>query len=76
MAEVLELAQLAEYHRESEVDVARGGIDPELDPQPPAAGQLVAQFLGCDRLGHPAQQCLLLCRCLHCTFSFRAPFAR
>ena len=33
VAEVLELAQLAQHDRVAEVDVRRGGVDPELDPQ-------------------------------------------
>jgi hypothetical protein len=33
---VLELAQLAEHDRVAEVDVGRGRVDPELDPQRPA----------------------------------------
>ena len=33
MAEVLELAQLAEHDRVAEVDVGSGGVDPELDAQ-------------------------------------------
>ena len=40
VAEVLELAQLLEHDREAEVDVRRGRVDPELDPQRPAERQL------------------------------------
>ncbi len=35
VAEVLELAQLAQHHRVAEVDVRRGGVDAELDAQRP-----------------------------------------
>ena len=38
MAGLLELAQLLEHDRVAEVDVGRGRVDAELDPQrPPAA---------------------------------------
>ena len=33
VAELLELAQLAQDHREAEVDVGGGRVDPELDPE-------------------------------------------
>ena len=33
VAVLLELAQLAQHHREAEVDVGRGGVDAELHPE-------------------------------------------
>ncbi len=41
--QVLELAQLAQHDRVAEVDVGRGGIDAQLDPQRPPLGQLLLQ---------------------------------
>ena len=43
VAQVLELAQLAQDHGVAEVDVGRGGIDPELHAQRPALSQLALQ---------------------------------
>ena len=43
VAELLELAQLAQHDGEAEVDVGRGGVDPELRPERPAGAELAAQ---------------------------------
>ena len=43
MAQVLELAQLAQDDRVAEVDVRRGGIDPELDAERAALLELPAR---------------------------------
>ena len=40
VAEVLELAQLAQHDREPEMDVGRGRVDAELHPQRPAGLEL------------------------------------
>src|SRR5581483_7475593 len=43
VAELLELAQLAQDDREAEVDVGRGRVDAELHPEGHAAPELAAQ---------------------------------
>ena len=43
MAELLELAELAQHDREAEVDVGGGGVDPELRPQRAPGRELAAQ---------------------------------
>ncbi len=40
---LLELAQLLEHDRVAEVDVGRGRVDAELDPQRPAGGELLLE---------------------------------
>ena len=45
VAQLLELAELAEHDREPEVDVGGGGVDPELGPQR-AAGRELAPEVG------------------------------
>ena len=44
VADVLELAQLAEHHHVAEVDVGRGRVDPELHPQRPALAELALEL--------------------------------
>ena len=46
MTLLLELPQLAEDDGMPEVDVGRGRVDPELDPQRPALGELLLQPAG------------------------------
>ena len=41
--ELLELAELAQHDREPEVDVGRGGVDAELDPQRAPGAELAAE---------------------------------
>ena len=45
MAEVLELAEFFKRDGVAEVDVRRGGIDAELDPQRTAEAEFFEQFL-------------------------------
>ena len=54
MPEVLELAELAQHHREAEVDVGGRRVDPELHPQRRTTAELAAQVGlgdGVDRAG-------------------------
>ena len=44
VAEVLELAQLLQHDREAEMDVRRGRVDPELDPQRTAQRKLAFEL--------------------------------
>ena len=43
VTELLELAQLAQHDREAEVDVGRGRVDAELDPQRAAGAELAPE---------------------------------
>ena len=43
MAQLLELAELAQHDREAEMDVGGGGVDPELGPQRTAGRELAAE---------------------------------
>ena len=51
VAEELELAEFFEGHGVAEVDVRRGGIDAELDPQRAAEAEFFQQFLFGKHLG-------------------------
>ena len=63
MPELLELAKLLHGHSVAEVDVRRGGIDAELDPQRPPFLELGEQFLfGDDPCGAAAESRELLGR--------------
>ena len=53
VAEVLELAQLAEHDREAEVNVGGGGIDAELHPQGRASFELAAELGLADEVDGP-----------------------
>jgi hypothetical protein len=44
MPEILKLAQLLEHHREAEVDVGGRWVDPQLDAQRSAQGELALEF--------------------------------
>jgi len=44
VAEVLELAKLLQHDGEPEMDVRRGRVDPELDAQRPANGELALEL--------------------------------
>ena len=44
VAELLELAELAQHDREAEVDVGGGRVDAELGPQRAAGRELAAQI--------------------------------
>ena len=62
VAELLELAQLAQHDREPEVDVGRGRVDAELDPQRTAGAELAPEVgLGdeVDRAGAQDAQLLV-----------------
>ena len=66
MAERLELPHLVDQHRVSQVQVGRRGIEAGLDPQRPAAGQPLAQFvLEQDFLRAAANACQLLVDLAH-----------
>src|SRR5262249_45817667 len=54
--EVLELAELPENHGVPEVDVGRGGVDPELDAQAPAERQLALELTGRKRVDRVARK--------------------
>ena len=61
MAELLELAQLAQHDREAEVDVGGGRVDPELDPERATGPELAAEVgLGDEVDGAGAQDAQLL----------------
>ena len=61
MAELLELAELAQHDREAEVQVGRRGVDPELGPQRGVAPELAAQVgLGDDVDGAGGEDAELL----------------
>ena len=45
MPEILEQPQPAQHHGEPEVDVGRGRVDAELDPQRPCRGRASLQLL-------------------------------
>ena len=63
MAQVLELAQLAQHDRVAQVDVGSGGVDPQLDPQRPSFGprlhELAQEHLSRQHV-HAAKQQLLV----------------
>ncbi len=46
MAQVLQLAHLVEHHGVAQVDVRRGRIQPQLDPQRHAGGAAAGQLAG------------------------------
>ena len=54
MPEFLELPEFLQCHRMAEVDVRRGGIDAELDPQRASEAQFLEQFLFGEDLGGAA----------------------
>ena len=61
VAELLELTELAQHDGEAEVDVGRGGVDPELGPERPAGPELAAEVgLGDEIDGAGAQDAELL----------------
>ena len=60
---LLELGQLREHDAVAEVDVGRGRVDAELDPQRPALGELLGEAALGQRLLRPGQE--LVHACVH-----------
>jgi hypothetical protein len=66
MAEVLELPELLQRHREPEMDIRGGRVDTEFDVQGPAKTQFAEQFRFADDLsGSAFEELKLLFRGFH-----------